>query len=123
MTRGRLHGQRVLVVEDESLVAMLLEDMLLDLGAEVEVAMRLNEALQFAREGEFDVAVLDVNLGDGQRSDAVADTLQARGIPFLFATGYGDRGLAERHRGTPTIQKPYQQTDLTRTMTQLPVGR
>ena len=112
MTNEVLRGRRVLVVEDESLVAMLVEDMLLDFGAEVEVAMRLAEALRLAREGRFDMAVLDVNLGDGHRSDTVADALRFRGIPFLFATGYGERGLTERHRGTPTIQKPYRNVDL-----------
>lgn len=107
-----LQGRRVLLVEDESLVAMLVEDMLLDLGAVVEVAMRLPEALRLATDGHFAFAVLDVNLGDGHRSDAVADALRSRGIPFAFATGYGERGLAERHRGTPTIQKPYRKRDL-----------
>ena len=102
-----LRGRRVLVVEDESLVAMLVEDMLADLGADVEIAMREPDALKLARERDYALAVLDVNLGDGQRSDGVADTLRARGVPFLFATGYGERGLAERHRGTVTIQKPY----------------
>lgn len=119
MTRDSLQNRRVLVVEDESLVAMLIEDMLLDLGAEVEVAMRLAEALRLAWEGSYDMAVLDVNLGDGQRSDAVADALRSRGIPFLFATGYGERGLAERHRGTPTLQKPYRLADLSLTISRL----
>ncbi len=107
-----LRGRRALVVEDESLVAMLVEDMLLDLGAKVEVAMRLCEALRQAREGVFDFAVLDVNLGDGDRSDAVADVLAARCIPFVFATGYGERGLAARYIAVPTLQKPYYQHDL-----------
>lgn len=111
-----LQGRRVLVVEDESLVAMLIEDMLLDLGAEVEVAMRLSEALRLAREADFDLAVLDVNLGNGERSDEVADALRSRSIPFMFATGYGEHGLAERHRGTPTLQKPYRHADLSRTI-------
>jgi DNA-binding response OmpR family regulator len=114
-----LQGRRVLVVEDESLVAMLVEDMLLDLGAEVEVAMRMAEGLRLAREGEFGLAVLDVNLGGGQRSDAIADALSERGIPFLFATGYGERGLAERHRGTTTIQKPYHVRELDRAIAQV----
>ena len=91
---------------------MLIEDMLLELGAQVEVAMRLPDALRLAHDGQFNLAVLDVNLGDGQRSDTVADALRSRGIPFMFSTGYGESGLAERHRGTPTIQKPYRRTDL-----------
>ena len=71
MANAPLRGRRALVVEDESLVAMLVEDMLLDLGAKVEVAMRLCEAVRQAREGVFDFAILDVNLGDGDRSDAM----------------------------------------------------
>jgi DNA-binding response OmpR family regulator len=61
-----LDGRRVLLVEDESLVAMLVEDMLLDLGCEVVVAMRLDKALEHVRTRAFDLAVLDVNLGDAQ---------------------------------------------------------
>jgi CheY-like chemotaxis protein len=107
-----LQGKKVLVVEDESLVAMLIEDMLLDFGARVEVAMRLPEALGLVEQGDFDLAILDVNLGYGQRSDAVAAGLRARRIPFLFATGYGERGVPDSYRGTPTVQKPYKQREL-----------
>lgn len=107
-----LAGRKVLLVEDESLVAMLVEDMLVDLGAEVVVAMRLAEAIRLAESGTYALGVLDINLGDGTRSDVVADTLAARGIPFLFATGYGERGLADRHRGRTTIQKPYHAREL-----------
>jgi len=112
LANAPLRGRLALVVEDESIVAMLVEDMLLDLGAKVEVAMRLCEALKQAREGAFDFAILDVNLGDGDRSDAVADVLAARRIPFVFATGYGERGLAARYLAIPTLQKPYHQHDL-----------
>ena len=102
-----LVGRRVLLVEDESLVAMLAEDMLLDLGCEVDVAMRLDKALGLARSEAFDLAVLDVNLGDA-RSYPVADLLFERGTPFLFATGYGQKGLEGNYRGVPVLQKPYQ---------------
>lgn len=112
MVNSVLQGKKVLVVEDESLVAMLIEDMLLDFGAQVEVAMRLPEALHLVETNDFDLAVLDVNLGYGQRSDAVAAGLQARGVPFLFATGYGERGIPDRYQGTPTVQKPYKQREL-----------
>lgn len=102
-----LAGRRVLLVEDESLVAMLAEDMLLDLGCEVAVAMRLGKALDLARSEAFDLAVLDVNLGDA-RSYPVADLLFERDTPFMFATGYGQRGLEASYRGVPVLQKPYQ---------------
>ncbi len=103
-----LNGRRVLLVEDESLVAMLAEDMLMDLGCEVVLAMRLDKALALARTGTFDAAVLDVNLGD-TRSYPVADVLFERSLPFLFATGYGAKGLDAAYQGVPVLQKPYQQ--------------
>ncbi|GJD31180.1 hypothetical protein PMNALOAF_2433 [Methylobacterium adhaesivum] len=103
-----LHGRRVLLVEDESLVAMLAEDMLTELGCEVVIAMRLDKALALARTGTFDAAVLDVNLGDA-RSYPVADVLFERALPFLFATGYGVQGLEPTYQDVPVLQKPYQQ--------------
>ena len=102
-----LEGRRVLLVEDESLVAMMVEDMLLDFGCEVVMAMRLDKAVALARTGTFDVAVLDVNLGEG-RSYPIADILFERCTPFLFATGYGLKGLETAYRGVPVLQKPYQ---------------
>ncbi|WCS28265.1 response regulator [Methylobacterium sp. NMS14P] len=116
-----LVGRRVLLVEDESLVAMLAEDMLLDLGCEVDVAMRLDKALGLARSEAFDLAVLDVNLGDA-RSYPVADLLFGRGIPFLFATGYGQRGLEVNYRGIPVLQKPYQAEPLEHLLVRLLTG-
>ncbi|RVU18150.1 response regulator [Methylobacterium oryzihabitans] len=102
-----LTGRRVLLVEDESLVAMLAEDMLLDWGCEVAVAMRLEQALALVRDQTFDLAILDVNLGTA-RSYPVADELLARAIPFLFATGYGRHGVDHEYRDAVVIQKPYQ---------------
>ena len=98
----------MLVVEDEALVAMLIEDMLIELGYEVlGPAMRLEPALQMARDETFDLAVLDVNLANEQ-SFPVAQLLQERGIPFFFATGYGLRGLDERFKEVMTLQKPFE---------------
>lgn len=103
---------RVLVVEDEMLVAMNIEDMLLDLGHEVAgLASRLESALILARESAFDVGMLDVNLA-GQASFPVADVLRERGIPFLFATGYGVQGIAEAYRSATVLQKPFRERDL-----------
>ena len=103
---------RVLVVEDEILVAMLIEDMLADLGFEVlGPAMRLDAALKMALDESFDVAVLDVNLANEQ-SFPVAQLLQERGIPFVFATGYGLRGLDERFKEVTTLQKPFEPDQL-----------
>ena len=97
---------KVLLVEDEMLIAMHIEDMLAELGFEVVgPAMRLRKALEIAREESFDFAVLDVNLAN-ERSFPVADVLRERGIPFIFATGYGSAGLADDYKGTITLQKP-----------------
>jgi CheY-like chemotaxis protein len=111
-----LEGCRVLLVEDESLVAMLAEDMLLELGCKVVVAMRLDKALNHARTGHFDLAVLDVNLGDA-RSYPVADLLFERNTPFLFATGYGRQGLEAGYQTVPVLQKPYQAASLAHLLT------
>lgn len=84
---------RILVVEDEMTIALMIEDMLTDLGHDVvELAMRLPRALAAARNETFDFAILDVNL-DGHRSSPVAEVLIERGIPFVFATGYGSDGI------------------------------
>lgn len=109
---SNLAGLRVLVVEDEMMVSMLIEDMLGDLGCKVVgPASRLDEALALAGEAEIDCAVLDVNLG-GQSIFPLADLLRAKGAPFAFATGYGDAGLRDVDRGSPVLQKPFRETDL-----------
>ena len=108
----RARPRRVLVVEDEVIVGMLLEDMLGELGCEVAaMSTRLEEALQFARTLDIDLAILDVNLR-GAQSFPVAEVLAARGVPFLFATGYGATILKPPYSGTPTLQKPFQLDDL-----------
>ena len=113
---SNLAGLRVLVVEDEMMVSMLIEDMLDDLGCKVVgPASRLDEALALAGEAELDCAVLDVNLG-GQSIFPLADFLRAKGAPFAFATGYGDAGLREVDKGSPVLQKPFRETDLARVL-------
>lgn len=103
-----LEDRRILVIEDESLVAMLLETVLEDLGctpvgpaASVEEGLRLIEAEQ-----ALDAALLDVNVA-GRQVFPAAEALKARGVPFVFSTGYGEGGLPEDWRGHPTIQKPF----------------
>ncbi|WP_374468332.1 response regulator [Phenylobacterium sp.] len=104
---------RILVVEDEMTIALLIEDMLTDLGHEVVgLAMRLPQALQMADAQPCDFAILDINL-DGRFSFPVAERLQARGVPFIFASGYGSAGLEPPWRGAVTvIRKPFQLQDL-----------
>jgi CheY-like chemotaxis protein len=109
---------RVLVVEDEAIVAMLLEDMLADLGHEAVVATKIDQATAMARKEQVDFAILDVNL-DGQQSYSVADILRTRGIPFVFATGYGHAGLGPEWRHVPALQKPFQLTELERAIREM----
>jgi len=98
---------RVLVVEDEMMVAMLVEDMLTDLGYEVvTVASRMESAIEHAERSDVDLAILDLNL-NGEKSYPVAEALRTRNVPFLFATGYGEGALPEAFRNVPTLQKPF----------------
>jgi CheY-like chemotaxis protein len=101
-------GKRILVVEDESMIRMLLDGMLTDLGyTVVGEAGGIEEAIALARDAEFDVALLDVNLA-GKPITPVVEILVARGLPFVFASGYGQRGVPEAYRDSPTLQKPFQ---------------
>jgi CheY-like chemotaxis protein len=98
---------RILVVEDETLIAMLVEDWLAELECEtVGPVGSVAEALALIEGGELDGAILDVSL-DGHDSFAVADALQTRNVPFAFATGHGAGRIAERFKGAPTLTKPY----------------
>jgi CheY-like chemotaxis protein len=107
MTTG-LEGRRVLIVEDEALVAMLLETMIEDMGCRpVGPVGTIDEALDVvANDGALDVALLDVNVA-GRDVFPVAEALTAKGVPFVFSTGYGEGGLADAWRGHPTVQKPF----------------
>ncbi len=117
MTEGtETHSGRVLVVEDEMMISMLLEDMLGELGYEtVGPASRLESALDMARDADVQAAILDVNL-HGRPTWPVAEILRERGIPFMFATGYGAEGLAERYRSAPVLSKPFLRDELGRAM-------
>jgi CheY-like chemotaxis protein len=117
--KAKLNGLRVLVVEDEMMVSMLIEDMLTDLGCTVVgPAARLDEAMDLARDSDIDCAVLDVNLG-GQPIFPLADLLREKGAPFAFATGYGDAGLRDVDKGSPVLQKPFREGDLARVLCEL----
>jgi CheY-like chemotaxis protein len=120
MSEGGNHaGCRVLVVEDEAMIAMLVEDMLADLGcAVVGPAHGLDEALALVGDGRMDAALLDVNLA-GQPVFALADALREKGVPMIFSTGYGDAGLREVDRGAPVLQKPFRSQDLARALSQI----
>jgi CheY-like chemotaxis protein len=112
MTTDALAGCRVLVVEDEMLIAMLIEEALQDLGCVVVGPVgKLDAALRLASEEALDAAVLDVTIRGGQVYP-VAERLLARGIPFLLASGYGDWVLPESLRDQPRLTKPFTQHDL-----------
>lgn len=114
-----LQQKRVLLVEDESLVLMMIEDMLFELGAaDIEVAMGLEQAKRVVASSAFDVAVLDVNLA-GEKSYPVAEMLRQRGIPLLFATGYGSKGHDPAWQDAPTITKPFDTRDLAKAVSSL----
>lgn len=103
---------RILIVEDEALVAMMLEDVVADLGHQVvATAGQLTNALECARTLEIDLAILDLNL-NGQRTHELAPILAARGVPFVFATGYGAAGVDPAWSHVPVLQKPFQPREL-----------
>lgn len=106
-----LKGLNILAVEDEMMVAMMLEDLLEDAGCNVVIAGHLEQALKLAQERDLDAAVLDENL-HGMCSYPVAEALSARAIPFIFATGYGESNLRESYPGRPVIGKPYRGRDV-----------
>jgi CheY-like chemotaxis protein len=102
-----LAGLRLLVVEDEALVAMALEDMLGDLGCVVvDVAGTLARGVALADELAIDGAILDINLG-GEKVFPVCERLAERGVPFVFCTGYGLAGVPADFATAPTLAKPY----------------
>jgi len=108
-----LAGKRVLVVEDEMLVALLIEDVLSEAGCVVVGPYaRLAPALAAATTENIDAALLDVNVAN-EKIFPVAYVLEARGVPFLFVTGYGDAALPKDHPGWETCSKPFQPRQLT----------
>lgn len=115
-------GKRVLVVEDELLVALMIEDFLSDLGCcTVGPFGDVPAALHAARTAPIDLAVLDVNL-DGERVYPVAEALAARGIPFLFLSGYGEDAVPAEHREWRVCAKPFRGFELADMLTALLVG-
>ena len=107
-----LNGLRILVVEDEAAISLLLEDMLLDFGCEViGPAARLSAALEAVSREQVDLAILDVNVA-GEPIYPVAEALALRSIPFVFSTGYGSAGIRDAFRDRPVLQKPFAQNDL-----------
>lgn len=103
---------RVLVVEDEAMIGMMIEDMLFEIGCKiVEATTSVEGALDFLAVGSPDFAILDINL-NGARSDPVASELKSRGVPFVFVSGYDGRALDPAFSGTRILQKPFYIGDL-----------
>ncbi|MFT0860983.1 response regulator [Ancylobacter sp. G4_0304] len=110
----RLNGARIFIVEDESLVALMIEAMVEELGARVVgSARRIDEALEFVGSSheDIDIALLDINLG-GTHSYEIAHAVAGRGIPLVFSTGYDDGSIVEEWRGQPLLSKPFQLAEL-----------
>jgi CheY-like chemotaxis protein len=120
---AKFNGLKVLLVEDEALVAMLVEELLGELGCEVgSVATSVAEGMSRIEAGlDFDVAILDVNLS-GEKSFPIADALIARDCPFLFATGFAPTDIMQRFPGIRLLLKPYSAQGLARSLEAL-VGR
>lgn len=107
-TRVALKGLSVLVVEDETIISLLVESMLMDLGCDdVWYASGVAEALEILARRIPDAAVLDVNLA-GEPAYPIATRLAAAAVPFIFATGYGASGIDRDWKNRPVIQKPFQ---------------
>jgi CheY-like chemotaxis protein len=108
--------KRVLIVEDEPAIALALEDMVESLGwIAVGLASRVKQGLDLVEECTADLAILDVNL-HGERSYPIADALADKGVPYIFATGYGNTEHPDRHRHVPTLTKPYTRESLRQTI-------
>jgi PAS domain S-box-containing protein len=114
-----LAGRRILVVEDEAIVAWALEDMLIELGCSVVgPAARVSQALVMVEGEPLDAAVLDVNL-NGEKCYPVAEALTARGVPFIFSTAYNRDSLQKNYLNSPMLQKPFERSTLSNALEKL----
>jgi CheY-like chemotaxis protein len=119
MMNKLLSGRRVLVVEDEMMILMIIEDMLAELGCEsVTAAAAVDQALALIETEVFDAAMLDMNL-NGNKSHDVADALAARGVPFVFSTGYSALDMRDGYRKRPVLKKPFPYEELVEVLTRL----
>jgi CheY-like chemotaxis protein len=115
----RTAAPRLLVVEDEMTVAMLIEDMANELSYEISaVVPRLEDAMRLADSDDFDIAMLDVHL-NGKTVFPFAEVLDRRGVPYLFATAYGGRGIPEKFRDHLVLEKPFGPLELGRALMRL----
>ena len=114
-----LLGRRILLVEDEVMVSWALEQAIASLECVVVgPAARIGQALAMIETEVFDAALLDINL-NGEKSDPVADALIARGLPFVFSTGYNRDSAPAGYEGYPRLQKPFSIPELGNVLTRL----
>jgi CheY-like chemotaxis protein len=114
-----LSGRRILVVEDEMLVLIMIEDMLADLGCtSVTSAATVEKAVALTNAQVFDAAILDINL-NGNDSHPVAEALTARGVPFVYSTGNTDHGSTDGYSGRPVLKKPFKFEELVTILTRV----
>ena len=112
MTGGLPEGCRVLIVEDEFLIALFLQETLEDEGCRIVGPVgRVSEAVLLVGQGGIDAALLDAGLA-GEPVTAVADALEAGNVPFVFHSGYGPEHLPQRHRHRPLLRKPCEPSDI-----------
>lgn len=117
MDQDHAKGQRILIVEDEFLAALLIQDVLEELGYRVVAHVtRTSDALEVVRSEALDAAILDVNLADGP-SYPVAEELQNQGVPFFFLTAVHRSKIPEKFNRTPVLEKPFRQHEIERTLT------
>jgi DNA-binding response OmpR family regulator len=109
---ARVEPRRVLIVEDEMLIALMLQDMVSDAGFSVEgIATSLAAGVELARTANADLAILDINL-NGEEAYPIADILRARSVRLIFSTGYGPASLKPEYELVPKLMKPYEQSNL-----------
>jgi DNA-binding response OmpR family regulator len=112
MVRAKPPGGSVFLVEDEAMIRMMVADMLEELGYSIAAeAGEIEQALKLAHTTNFDIAILDVNV-NGKLISPVAEVIERRNRPFIFATGYGTQGLPPEYRDRPALQKPFQMENL-----------
>ena len=125
MTAADPSGRRILVMEDNGLVAMLISELLDRLGhVVIGPHPSVQSALNALENEAIDLALLDINLGNGETSYPIAEILSRRGVPFAFLTGYDQAGLSREFRDRPVISKPIDQANLSQTLRKLsPISR
>jgi CheY-like chemotaxis protein len=114
-----LCGRRILVVEDETLILMMIEAMLADLGCEsVTAAATVDKALALVDAQVFDAAMLDMNM-DGNTSHSVAEALVARGVPFIYCSGNNNQKYTHVYHDRPMLKKPFKHEELAKILARL----